>query len=362
MSDGSGFPRNYRPSAVSRCSFGAMAAVAGVCLVGCVLTLPPPKRPAEQVFAVSFLVLLATIAMAGAFAAFSGKVTLYPDRIEIPAMWRRRAFSRSDFSGWRMSQGNIVLVPRDRARRKVTLLYLKKDTVLKEWLDAIPSLDAQEQRKSRDEIAADPEIGSTPEERLAKLHSAQRFAMWARWPVLLVFFWTSAYPHPYVLAIGILAALPGLAVWAASRHQGLFGLGVEANDAHANIGTLFLMLSVALATRAWWDARPVSLGPGLLPALLFGGLLFASVLRADPKLVPNTATRLVLLLTVLPYGWGVGLQANALLDRSAPTTYTAKNLALPGSLRNLVKSGDTVCIDVRPGALHIAWYTLRPCR
>ena len=83
------------------------------------------------------------------------------------------------------------------------------------------------------------------------------------------------------------------------------------------------------------------------------------------------------------YGFGAFLQANAMLDRSPMQvipvvvidTPTTRNLLLkpwgpyaqPGdvsvvrSLYDAVRSGDSVCVHLRSGALGTPWYVVRSC-
>jgi hypothetical protein len=110
---------------------------------------------------------------------------------------------------------------------------------------------------------------------------------------------------------------------------------------------------------------------------------------ADPWLKKHHGIVALLLILCCAYGYGAGLQVNALLDRSAPQTYRVmvnskyvshgkstsyhlklapwgpnegeQNLMESKGLYMRIKPGDTVCMVLRSGALNVAWSELGSC-
>lgn len=342
------------------------------------------RGPVDDVAGVVLVTFFVFMGLYGILTAVRSRIVLYPDRMEVREFWRKRVLMRDQFSGWRVHTPTLIaFIPHQAGQREVRISQIYKfDDLFQDWLAALPNLDLQENLESREDIASNTELGSTPEERLQKLESAGHFARRAEFVAFAVFMWGIAYPRPYVVTVAMLAGLPWVAVWAARHYKGFLRIGTQTNDAHPNLAGLFLLPAIALALRVLMDVNLLEWKQAIAPACIIGGILFLAAMTADPTLAPTAWSKVALIVLAMVYGWGAGLQANSLLDRSAATTYTTrvsakqeKSLLLGAwgpkrdttsvhvsrSVRALVEPGDSVCVDLKPGALWVGWYTVRRC-
>jgi hypothetical protein len=203
--------------------------------------------------------------------------------------------------------------------------------------------------------------------------------------------WLIFRPQPYGMATLSVALLPiaaGAAVLLTRRRFRLLAVG----DDPAGLFAVVILPCSALAFRALADV--VMLDWRMSLAWLGGGLLLAVLAFAVDAKLPTlgrplgAAGGLLLAGLLAPYAWGVAVLANVLLDRAPAEVYRTPVLGKQGEVggrrylrladwgphetENTVrvdaavyaglKAGDHACVQVRPGALRIAWVVVRPCR
>jgi hypothetical protein len=134
---------------------------------------------------------------------------------------------------------------------------------------------------------------------------------------------------------------------------------------------------------------PVGWRPTFALSLVFCFALAAAAMLVDPWLRKHRGSAALLTLLCVAYGYGAGLEVNALLDRSPPMTYpvvvqskrashgkstsyhfglqawgpfdTGQDVMVPAWRYRQTQIGDTVCVALRAGALGVAWYTVTSC-
>ncbi len=203
--------------------------------------------------------------------------------------------------------------------------------------------------------------------------------------------WAIIYPKPYDILIALLAAMPLLAflLLTRSKKTGAFELR------RGNLVAALLCPPSALVVRVIKDFNFLRLVPLLTAAVLLGAILatiitlgYRVALRASPR--PVVAWALIWVLAAL-YAYGAIAEANVLLDRSTPRTFTAAvlrkhfssgrggtmlylqldpwgprseggDVIVTSSLYRAVAVNQIVCVELLPGALRIPWYYARSCR
>jgi len=203
---------------------------------------------------------------------------------------------------------------------------------------------------------------------------------------LLVVFWGLLYPHPYVLIIAILAALPWIAAEIVRRSAGLFRIDSPRNDAHPTVAIAFIAPGMVLAARSLLDFNTVYSWAVLWFAIGIGVPLFLAAYAVDPSVRAKPATLVAIFLFSIAYGFGSAMQTNTMLDRSTGTTYTASvegkrvlrgrittwelelgawgprtklnRVRVTRATYNAIKRGDTVFLALKPGALGVHWYVM----
>lgn len=326
--------------------------------------------------------------------ALRSKVVLCGDRIEIHELTPVRVVKRDELAGWRLNTQTapplIILIPKRPNARTIKLAKIfNVDPVFLDWMDSLKDLDTEDRRKSYQEIADDADIGCTPDQRIEALENARHLAKWLSRLALAASAWGMFYPRPYDLMVLVLACLPWLAVSMPRRSKGIFRIDEYKNDAHPSVALLFLLPGMALCLRAVLDVQIVGWKESALLASVVGLSLWAVALWSDRSMKKKKSTCIAMFFFSLGYGYGAGIEANVLLDRSLPTTYKSRviikhissgkytdykfQLAPTGPnqsisdvsvARDLYYSknpGDLVCMDVRKGALLVNWYTVESC-
>src|ERR1700688_4108146 len=208
------------------------------------------------------------------------------------------------------------------------------------------------------------------------------------WPLLL---WGLFAPRSHQVVIAALAVLPMSAIVLAVRSKGLYELSTMRGAPCPVLSPAFLC-GLVLFIRAIRDINilPLHWITALLAAIFVGCILMMIVVRADPS-TRQGAWGLILLVASL-YAYGFITEADVLLDWSAPQTigvavlgkrYSSVNgkgnityyLRVPEwgpfvqpndvpvshTLYSSASLGQTVCINLFPGALRIPWYSVVNC-
>jgi hypothetical protein len=388
------YPRTYRLTAgwmAFMFAFGAAATAGGI--AGLWFANKPSTTFSGQM---TLLVVCGVFVIFGIYAilsALKSRFVLFADRVEDHGVFSTRELRRDQILGRRYLETTprtLVLVPRDGARQLKIGLTLRTDDVFREWTESLPDLDAQDFKASQEEIAGGPEGRSTREERMQGLAGGKKLAQKLNIAAWVIAGWAWLYPRPYNLAITLLILMPWLAVTLMARSEGLFHIDQRRNDAHPSLGPMFIMPGLILAVRALNDMHALEWKPALGLSIVVGSLLWIAVVKVDPDLRSRAVSLVILLFITLAYGYGAGMETNALLDRSAPSVYSAhvmhkhvssgrhttydlllepwgpqaqsENISVSSSLYRSVTVGDTVCVSLKPGALNIAWFAVHACR
>ncbi|BAU47474.1 hypothetical protein SVA_0895 [Sulfurifustis variabilis] len=396
--DPSRFPRTYRVSTRNRILFlllGGVALAGGLAGMWYFGTGHETKTMTEAVAlaAVSFGFVL----LGGALVLYvlTTKVVLRADAIELHDFMRTRTLRRDDIAGWRVLQAQHVSVLTLESKRagvkplKITQI-LKTDALLDAWLAGLSDLDARERERSTAEIAASRDLGRTSEERLARLAVARKVANALTGIAVVVSAWGFLLPEPYELVIASLAALPLVAVALAARAGSLYQIAGHKNDARASLALVFIGPGMVLGLRAILDIELLEWGPALAATVVAAAALTLVLAATDRQMRGRRWELLAMLFLSLFYAYGGVVEANALLDRSAPQVYEAKvvdkhkssgkttqyylrltpwgprateeDVSVTRDLYESSSAGRTMCVVYRAGALEIPWFTVYPCR
>jgi hypothetical protein len=193
------------------------------------------------------------------------------------------------------------------------------------------------------------------------------------------------------LVILLLLVAPWAAALIAWRSGGLMQMDQRPNDAKPSLGPLVILTMAALVLRAMFDYETVGWIPQTIAALCIGTALFLVQRVAHVDVRASRLTAFVtFLFAFLAYGYGAALHVNALADPSdieqtryrlreksvskgKVTTYRVKldkvhteapdvdSAEVTSYFYEMLKTGDSVCLAFRPGALGILWFSAGPC-
>jgi hypothetical protein len=324
------------------------------------------------------------------------RIVLTADSVTLYGAFTRRDVARADITGRRTiplqyGQKLTVLSLRDPQAKALKLPQgLRTDATWDAWLASLPDLDAQAVRDLEAEVAANPELGQTPQERLAKLATARRLARGASFATYAAAAWGYFYPLPYGLALLTLAALPWLALVVVAKSRGLYRVDSQRNDPRPTLALPIMLPGFALLLRALRDVEVLELPSALVYAALVAALLAWAAWLSDAALRARRSAVLLLFAVGCAYGYGVVVLGDAELDRgpgsdfrvvvlgqhlsrgSRSTTYYLRldrwgartepaDVSVSHDLYMQSAPGSTVCIHEGPGALAIPWYQVLPC-
>lgn len=349
--------------------------------------------------ALAGVALLATaVAAFGALmmaATLRSRVVLSFDAVEVHGLIRVRRLARADIAGRRLlslqyGQKMLVLCPKDpRVRALKIASSMRTDAVWDAWVGALPDLDAQEAQALEAEVAANAELGQTPEERLARLGAARKLANALNLTTYAAAAWGYIYPRPYGLAVLALAVLPWAAILMVAKSSGLCRIDSRRGDPRPTLAIPMIIPGLVLLMRAVLDVGVLDIGRALIFAAVAAGLLTWAALMSDSAARERPWSALLLLLLGCAYGYGAVVLGDRLLDsapgenfrvavlarhvsRGRSTSYHLQldrwgprsepdDVTVSGDLYAQSPPGSTVCVHRGPGALGISWYDVVGC-
>ncbi len=364
--------------------------------IALVFLLGAPPRSSGALWALGLLVTASVAFGAWMVAAtLRSKVVLTEDAVAVHGLLGVRRLARSDIAGRRLlslqyGQKVLVLSPKDpRARALKISSTLRTDAVWDAWINTLPDLDAQEAQALEAEVAANAELGQTPEERLARLAAARKLANALSYTTYAVAAWGYVYPRPYWLAMLVLGALPWIAIVLVARSSGLVRIDSRRGDPRPTLAIAVIVPGFVLLMRAVSDVGVLDIERALIFATVTAALLVWAAMMSDAAARARPWSALLLLLLACAYGYGAVVLADCLLDsapgenfrvavlashvsrgrntsyhllldrwgpRSAPADVTVSR-----DLYGRAPPGSMVCVHRGPGALGISWYVVRGC-
>jgi hypothetical protein len=392
------FPRVYRPGGGWRIflllvSFllGGFAA-AGLWYFG---TGHEVGTLASKLFLVG--ICLAFVLMSAYLIAwiFLTRLTLWPDRVESRDLIRTRTLYRRDILGRRIVEQHnapsmLVLFPRSSSAKKMKISNMfRLDALFTEWIGSLPDLDAEDELAARQDIMTNQELGITPGDRLTAFDRGKRLSRLLGAATFALGAWAWFYPVPYRLVVSLLVLLPCVSLVIVFRSSGLFRIDERRNDPHPNVAVAVMLPGFVLMLRVINDINLLEWTRPLYIAAVLAALLTVAAVMADRSLKSRRGTVILLFILSLSYGFGAGMEGNALLDHSKRSVYATQitekeissgryrsydlylarwgpkqdtdKVSVARSFYDSVGIGDTVCVSLHQGAFHVQWYIVEPC-
>lgn len=207
--------------------------------------------------------------------------------------------------------------------------------------------------------------------------------------VFLLIFWAVFPPRYYVGMVIVLAILPWVAIRLKMRFPDIYRLEWRRKDPNPNISKFFIVPGVILMLRAYNDYAILGWVALLAVMVLIAAAINIAVYKADSAEEPAaifTFSRIWLAFLLLPYCYGLAVQANALLDiwpvhehevtvlgkydwhthwsvRIEPwgDVHSIKNIPVSKAVYDTVNKGERACVRQHTGALFISWYDVGIC-
>lgn len=154
--DATRYPRTYSPSLANRAlwiSFGGLLGAGGIWGVWYSLVAGDQLGPKGPAVMISLSLMLALLGSYLITSMLLSKVILRPDAVEVRNVLSKQTMLRQDILGRRFvfSSGTIVLIPRERHRKKLKIAFLTNpDAAFAAWFESIPNLDAESTKGHRE--------------------------------------------------------------------------------------------------------------------------------------------------------------------------------------------------------------------
>jgi hypothetical protein len=195
-------------------------------------------------------------------------------------------------------------------------------------------------------------------------------------------------PDPRHLLTITFMALPWIFIVLVARYQPFYYIGgVERDGAHVNFSQILAFPGLALLMHVLIDFHVLNWKSPVLLACTGSVLLMTAAFVADPSLRARPMAALPPGLLLGMYGYGAGMDINALVDpgpsvykttvvrkeggRNAEVDYLvlapwgpiqkAEYVRVSGARFEATQAGDTVCMYFGAGALRVPWYQVRDC-
>jgi hypothetical protein len=392
------YPASYRVSKGYGAFFsfiGAIPILGGSVGIWYFATGHEMRSPGQALFMAAICLAFVLLGVLLIASILRSTVTLLPDAIIIQGIFSSRTLLRSQIAGRRVLPtqyvSTLALIPHSSHQKKLKIpLMFRSDPAFDAWFAAIPDLDAKELAQSQADLDADPDLGFHSEDRKQRVAQAKDTAKYLNVISWIALVWGFFFPRPYPLAIAVLAVLPIVAVVLLLRSRGIYQIEGRRNDRRPSLAVPFIFPGMVLVLRTTVDLHLLHWASLLTASAICTLVLTVILVSSDPGLRKRPWTALIILFLGVFYFYGAIAEVNSLLDRASPQTYevavTGKhivsgkstsyhlelepwgpltkpdNVTVPSPLYYYTAPGNTVCVDLYPGTLHIPWYLVRTCR
>jgi hypothetical protein len=354
------------------------------------------STPVAALFLIALFALFLGLGLYGLLYGFQFRVTLAANYIELVEPFRRRSLQRGEILGRRVLPGGqgfsvLVLVSRHAGHDKLKFpVLLKPDKAFWHWFYDLTDLELSEVFQSRLDIEETfrPELPA--EERSRQVTLLRRLGAAFNAVTIALLGASFVLPDSGLWLLATIAALPWVAIVFVACFQPLYRFAARRNDERVDMILPLISPGLILTAHAVSTLNTVGWQKPLVLACAGGLALTGASARIDPWLRQQRWAVLIVGLFACIYGYAVGLEINALADRSAPQVYRVKVLSKEESESSHVKSwdltlepwgpvsdretvniseaeyqrirpGDAVCVELRAGALQVTWYRVGHC-
>ncbi len=329
--------------------------------------------------------------------ALRNRVVLHLDAIEIRKLWSTRRLSIQQIVGLRRATfpaGMPYWVTNDKPGSKLRLpTGLTTDLAFSDWVSRIGDLDLQERDASLQQVAENHRLGTSADERLARLDRWVLVCDWGLPMAAFVLIAAAFVAQPGIYLFACLATLPWVILALVVLSKGALRIGGKNNDVRPNLEHLFALTCLCLLPSVFLRLNLQGWWPLLATSGMLGLALLATTTYALPNFVLGESLRKTWARKLWPFFWlyagSVLVWANVLWNTTHPhihqsvATYkyahlqkyhrfTLKldpwgELSEPQTLNvsrktlNSISPGETVCVAEHVGWLGWQWLEVALC-
>jgi hypothetical protein len=323
------------------------------------------------------------------------QVILGAGYIEVVELFGRRRLERINILGRRHFQSNAgtgrwILIPERGFGRKLELsMFLATDADFVTWVLSLPDLDSDrkdtEAKDLSNAVAVLKERGYGEGDQ-ARLRRAAVWAYRGAYGLAIAIF---LIPDPHHVFVWTAVALPWLGIGAVAKFAPFYRFGGPRNSPLPDLSPLLFLPGLFLVLKVLRSISIVDWHSALALTLIGAFAVMGAAFYVDRWLRKHLGTAMLLLLLCCSYGYGAGIEVNALLDHARPTIYpvavlskhisrgksTSYYIAVspwgphpagddvmvsPGRYRS-TGVGDRMCVLLKPGVFMVGWFVLDFC-
>jgi hypothetical protein len=396
--DASSYPRIYLPSLSNRIVWlllGIACALGGILGAWYFVTGHDTRGFKSALFSMSISSVFVWLGSYLVLSILRSRVVLNADDIEVRGVFSTQRIRRGNIAAWRIAPTNFVstleLFLAETGDKTVRIgMTMRTDPSFEDWFASIPNRDAEEVPESEARVRTDVDLGSSIEERSARLDNAARIGKWLTGLACTASLWGWFYPRPYQFAIAVLVALSASVLFLKLRRTGLYQIDGRRNDIRPSLAVPFIVPSAVLALRAILDFSFLEWKSLLAWVFVVGAGLTFLLANSDAVMLKHRFAIASTFLFASMYAFGVLAQADTFFDRSPRETFqatvlgkhssqgrsgttwyinvapwgpmtSADDVSVSRSVYVSVSAGETVCINLASGALKIPWYVVTTC-
>lgn len=319
-------------------------------------------------------------------------VTVDDYSVMMQSAFLTRSILLKDLEGYRVGEkDHFFLVPRTGKQRQLTQGIERRGELI-EWIkENYTDLDARDLEANAEELLGDERFGLTKEDREETLAKTKRFTRAANIVGVAVALWYYFYPVPYELAMAGAFLAPLVALYMCWRSNGLIKFYSTKTSPYPSLGTLIAGPIFAIGLKALlaydiyaFPAKAWALMVGGIVALLLLVLVFAREAFASEK--KKGGFIFVALVAAATYSYGTLIISNGHFDQGRgqewpvkvtdkyethgkSTSYyvkvspwaeydTSSAVKISSRFYDLVNTGDSIRVVLKPGKWGIPWYFL----
>ena len=313
-------------------------------------------------------------------------------RFEVHYALTEKTADLSEVEGYRTissRNGSFWRLQLKEGRGSISIYKWFNCVEVRAWLAQIPDLDERDRKAVLEQIEQDHELGATPEERLARVVGAKRMNI-ALSTIAIVAALGYAFGGAtlHLPSATVLALLPAALIYLVHSQPLLYGFVTPKRDPRANLTTAFLVSAFGLILGNsgvhFVEKQSLLMYSGLAALLCCAGILSSA--RKNPAFA---MAMILMVIFSCAYGWGLAAAADSVPDKSPPAKYTAtvvnkhltsgrsttyyldlspwgplqgaNDVSVPHSTYQSAAIGDSVCLQLHAGALHVQWYQRVTC-
>lgn len=323
---------------------------------------------------------------------FRSRLVIGDQRIVVRSLFGERSAEISEVEGFRTITSRNASFWRlylKQGRGSITIQKWFDCKELRAWFQMLTDLDERDRKQVLDEIEQNQELGATPEERLGALANAKK------WNIV---FTVVAIAAALAFGLGsgllrnttglLLAVIPVQMIYMVHRGPLLYGIFKPKRDPRTDLSIVFITCGLGLLYGNL-NNHFVQISTLLEWAALVTILCCAGIFSSARRSTQMWGSLFAMLLLGGLYGWGLAATADTVPDRATPETFattvvdkhethgrsTSYHLDLapwgPEQEQNEVtvshsaydnaSIGDSVCLELHPGVLHVQWYRVVGC-